>query len=192
VGSTRTTNVDVRIISATHRDIEQAVEENEFRQDLYYRLNVVNLEIPTLVDRREDIPLLANYFLKTITDSDVKKINGFSPEAMKTLIDGSWPGNIRQLLNVVEQAVALTTSPLISENLISEAINYNPPQTLPLAEARQAFEQDYLIRLLQSTNGNVSEAARIAKRNRTDFYKLLNRHHIAPSLFKGEPVSEKP
>jgi two-component system response regulator GlrR len=185
VGSTQTTNVNVRIISATHRDIEQAVEKNEFRQDLYYRFNVVNLEIPSLVDRREDIPILANHFLKELTDSEVKKINGFSPEAMKTLIDASWPGNIRQLRNVVEQAVALATSPIISENLILEAINQNPPQILPLAEARQAFEQDYLIRLLQSTNGNVSEAARIAKRNRTDFYKLLNRHHIAPSLFKS-------
>ena len=185
VGSTQTTNVDVRIISATHRDIKQAVEINEFRQDLYYRLNVVNLEIPSLADRKEDIPILANHFLGEITASDVKKINGFSPEAMKTLIDASWPGNIRQLRNVVEQAVALTTSPIISENLILEAINHNFTQILPLAEARQAFEQDYLIRLLQSTNGNVTEAARIAKRNRTDFYKLLNRHHIAPSLFKG-------
>ena len=185
VGSTQTTNINVRIISATHRDIEQAVEKKEFRQDLYYRFNVVNLEIPSLVDRREDIPILANHFLKELTDSDVKKINGFSPEAMKALIDASWPGNIRQLRNVVEQAVALATSPIISENLILEAINQNPPQILPLAEARQAFEQDYLIRLLQSTNGNVSKAARIAKRNRTDFYKLLNRHHIAPSLFKA-------
>ena len=192
VGSTQTTNVNVRIISATHRDIEQAVEKNEFRQDLYYRFNVVNLEIPSLVDRREDIPILANHFLKELTDSDVKKINGFSPEAMKTLIDASWPGNIRQLRNVVEQAVALTTSSIISENLILEAINHNPPQILPLAEARQAFEQDYLIRLLQSTNGNVSEAARIAKRNRTDFYKLLNRHHIAPSIFKVHPANEHP
>jgi two-component system response regulator GlrR len=188
VGSTKTTKVDVRIISATHRDIEQVVDKNEFRQDLYYRLNVVNLKIPALNDRREDIPMLANHFLKKFTESDIKKINGFSPEAMKTLIDASWPGNIRQLCNVVEQAVALTTSPIISEHLILEAINHNPPQIPPLAEARQAFEQDYLVRLLQSTNGNVSEAAKVAKRNRTDFYKLLNRHHIAPSAYKGSSV----
>jgi two-component system response regulator GlrR len=188
VGSTKTTKVDVRIISATHRDIEQVVDKNEFRQDLYYRLNVVNLKIPALNDRREDIPMLANHFLKKFTESDIKKINGFSPEAMKTLIDASWPGNIRQLCNVVEQAVALTTSAIISEHLILEAINHNPPQIPPLAEARQAFEQDYLVRLLQSTNGNVSEAAKVAKRNRTDFYKLLNRHHIAPSAYKGSSV----
>lgn len=188
VGSTKTTKVDVRIISATHRDIEQVVDKNEFRQDLYYRLNVVNLKIPALNDRREDIPMLANHFLKKFTESDIKKINGFSPEAMKTLIDASWPGNIRQLCNVVEQAVALTTSSIISEHLILEAINHNPPQIPPLAEARQAFEQDYLVRLLQSTNGNVSEAAKVAKRNRTDFYKLLNRHHIAPSAYKDSSV----
>jgi len=184
VGSTITVDVDARIISATHRNIEAAVKENTFRDDLFYRLNVVSLEIPPLHKRREDIPLLAHYFVKKITAQTPKEIRGFSPSAMKLLMEASWPGNIRQLQNVVEQAVALSSSPLITENLLSDALKQKSKKILPFAEARRIFEQEYLVQLLQTTQGNVTEAARQAKRNRTDFYKLLNRHHIVPSLFK--------
>jgi two-component system response regulator GlrR len=134
--------------------------------------------------RREDIPLLAHYFVKKITAQTPKEIRGFSPSAMKLLMEASWPGNIRQLQNVVEQAVALSSSPLITENLLSDALKQKSKKILPFAEARRIFEQEYLVQLLQTTQGNVTDAARQAKRNRTDFYKLLNRHHIVPSLFK--------
>ena len=184
VGSTIAVDVDARIISATHRNIEAAVKEKVFREDLFYRLNVVSLEIPPLHKRREDIPLLAHHFVKKITSQNGKEIRGFSPSAMKLLMEASWPGNIRQLQNVVEQAVALSSSPLITENLLSDALKQKPKKILPFAEARRIFEQEYLVQLLQTTQGNVTEAARQAKRNRTDFYKLLNRHHIVPSLFK--------
>lgn len=184
VGSTIAVDVDARIISATHRNIEAAVKEKTFREDLFYRLNVVSLEIPPLHKRREDIPLLAHYFVKKITAQTPKEIRGFSPSAMKLLMEASWPGNIRQLQNVVEQAVALSSSPLITENLLSDALKQKSKKILPFAEARRIFEQEYLVQLLQTTQGNVTEAARQAKRNRTDFYKLLNRHHIVPSLFK--------
>ncbi len=184
VGSTVPVDVDVRIISATHRDLKEALEKKVFREDLFYRLNVVNLEIPPLRDRLEDVPLLAHYFVKKIINGSGKKINGFAPSAMKLLMKVTWPGNIRQLQNVVEQVVALTTTPLITDNLLSEALQEEPKQIIPFAKARRSFEQEYLVKLLQTTRGNVTEASRLAHRNRTDFYKLLNRHHIVPSLFK--------
>lgn len=184
VGSTLAVDVDARIISATHRDIEAAVKDKIFREDLFYRLNVVNLEIPPLRNRKEDIPLLAQYFVKKLTAQSGKVIRGFSPAAMTLLLEAAWPGNVRQLQNVVAQAVALSTSPLITENLLADALKQKSKKILPFAEARRIFEQEYLVQLLQTTQGNVTEAARQAKRNRTDFYKLLNRHHIVPSLFK--------
>ena len=184
VGSTTPVSVDVRIISATHRDLEKAIVERQFREDLFYRLNVVGLVLPPLHERKEDIPLLAEYFVSILAGSEGKQVKKFTPEAMQALVDAAWPGNVRQLYNVVEHAVALSTGALISEDLLHDAIKQNRKKILPLAEARRQFEQQYLIQLLQTTRGNVSQAARIAHRNRTDFYKLLNRHHIVPSLFK--------
>jgi two-component system response regulator GlrR len=185
VGSTEPVPVDVRIISATHRDLDRAIEEKKFREDLFYRLNVVSLELPPLNERKEDIPLLVDYFINNLTDEADRQVKKFTPEAMQLLVDAAWPGNVRQLYNVVEHAVALSTSPIISEDLLHDAIKQHQSKILPLAEARRQFEQQYLIQLLQTTRGNVSQAARIAHRNRTDFYKLLNRHHIVPSLFKN-------
>ncbi len=185
VGSTEPVPVDVRIISATHRNLEEAIEQKKFREDLFYRLNVVSLELPPLNERKEDIPLLVDYFISNLVDDTDRQVKKFSPEAMQLLLDAAWPGNVRQLYNVVEHAVALSTSPIISEDLLHDAIKQHQSKILPLAEARRQFEQQYLIQLLQTTRGNVSQAARMAHRNRTDFYKLLNRHHIVPALFKS-------
>ena len=184
VGDTTSIAVDVRIISATHQDLEKSVAEKSFREDLYYRLNVVTLEVPLLKDRREDIPLLVEHFLKLINIQNERKIVGFSPDAMTMLLEAPWPGNIRQLQNVVEQAAALSTTDLIPVNLISAALKEENVKIPTFDEARFEFGQRYLVRLLQMTTGNVAQAARIAGRNRTDFYKILNRHHIAPALFK--------
>lgn len=185
VGSTAPVPVDVRIISATHRNLEKAVEEKMFRKDLFYRLNVVSLELPPLHERREDIPLLAEYFIRRLSGNDEKQVKKFTPEAMQSLVDAAWPGNIRQLYNVIENAFALGTSSLITDNLLHDAIKEHQRKVPPLSEARRQFEQQYLIQLLQTTNGDVSQAARIANRNQSDFNKLLNRHHIVPSLFKS-------
>lgn len=185
VGSVEPLDIDVRIISATHRQLESEISDGNFREDLYYRLNVVSLELPNLAGRREDIPLLAQHFLQELVGRSGKKVTGFSPEAMELLLSAAWPGNVRQLYNVVEQAVALSTSPVIPEELVSNAIKENRENILPFSEARREFEQQYLVRLMQITEGNVSHAARIAGRNRTEFYKLLGRHHIVPSLFKS-------
>ncbi len=184
VGSAKPVSVNVRIISATHKNLEEAILDNTFREDLFYRLNVVSLELPPLHKRKEDIPLLAEHFVTILTEKKEGQEKRFTPEAMKILVEAQWPGNIRQLYNVVENAVALATSSLITEDLLYDAIKQHQRKILPLSEARRQFEQQYLIQLLQTTQGNVSQAARLAERNRTDFYKLLNRHHIVPSLYK--------
>ena len=119
-----------------------------------------------------------------LTAKDEGQEKRFTPEAMQVLVEAPWPGNIRQLYNVVENAVALATSPLITEDLLVDALKQHQKKILPLAEARRQFEQQYLIQLLQTTRGNVSQAAKMANRNRTDFYKLLSRHHIVPALYK--------
>ncbi|MDQ2696000.1 MAG: sigma 54-interacting transcriptional regulator, partial [Pseudomonadota bacterium] len=186
VGSTQTVDVDVRIISATHRRLEEALEEGKFREDLYYRLNVVNLALPSLSERREDIPLLANHFLDRLRLKNRRTINAFAPESLELLVSAEWPGNVRQLYNVVEYCVALTATPIIPVALVRKALRDRTGEIVPLAEARSRFERDYLIQILQLTGGNVSQAARLAQRNRTDFYKLLSRHQLDPALFKAK------
>ena len=189
VGSTEAIPVDVRIISATHHDLEQAAQNGQFRDDLYYRLNVVMLELPGLAQRREDIPLLATHFLGQLQQSGPKKVNGFSQEAMELLVGAPWPGNVRQLWNVIEQTVALSTSPIIPAALVQRALRDKPRELPSFAEARDRFERDYLVQLLRITGGNVTHAARLAQRNRTEFYKLLRRYHLDPVQFRGTPAS---
>jgi two-component system response regulator GlrR len=190
VGSTETRAVDVRIVSATHRDLEAAIAGGEFREDLYYRLNVVNLALPPLRERREDIPLLARHFLAALTEKYRRRIHGFAPDALAMLAAADWPGNIRQLHNVLEQCVALCTTSTIPASLVARALREKPAEIQPLAEARAAFERDYLIGLLKLTRGQVSEVARLAGRNRTEVYRLLQRHGLTPALFKdrGDPA----
>lgn len=187
VGSTQTRSVDVRIISATHCDIDKEIRLGNFREDLYYRLNVVMLELPSLSDRRQDIPLLANFFLNNLVKENGKKVKAFAPEAMEMLMTAPWPGNVRQLQNVVEQSYALCTSHVVPARLVLKALRGKSGEVIPLTEAKRQFEHEYLLKLLQLTQGNVSQAARIANRNRTEFYKLLHRHKLEPGAFK-EPV----
>jgi two-component system response regulator GlrR len=184
VGSTQAIPIDVRIISATHRDLKAEIAAGGFREDLYYRLDVVALTIPVLSQRREDIPLLTNYFLSMFAEKYQKNINGFSPEAMEMLLSSSWPGNVRQLMNVVERCVVLSTTPLVSSVLVYDAMHREEEQLVSFEEARKSFERDYLVRVLKISGGNVTQAARLAKRNRTEFYKLLQRYQLDPSVFK--------
>ncbi|MBI4989628.1 MAG: sigma 54-interacting transcriptional regulator [Rhodocyclales bacterium] len=190
VGSTDMVPVDVRIISATHRDLSESIRGGSFRPDLYYRLNVVSLALPPLSERREDIPLLCAHFIEQLAGRYNKPARTFSPEAMELLVNASWPGNVRQLLNVVEQTVALSTSPLVPASLVQQALHDDNTMMVSLDEARRAFEHDYLLRLLRATEGNVTQAARMAQRNRTEFYKLLQRHDLSPALFKSEKAEK--
>ncbi len=184
IGSTQSVKVDVRIISATHRNLEESIKAATFREDLYYRLHVVALALPALSQRREDIPVLANHFLKTLAARYGKTLNGFAQDGMEVLVRHTWPGNVRELYNVVEQAVALATTPIITSGLLETAIRGEMGDLSSFESARFDFERDYLAKLLKITNGNVTQAARLAKRNRTEFYKLLQRHHLNPSMFK--------
>ncbi len=186
VGSTQAVSVDVRIISATHKNLQQAIKQNTFREDLYYRLNVVELELPPLIQRREDIPLLAQHFLSQSNKQSHYDMKGFSQEAMELLISAPWPGNIRQLQNVIEQSVALSSEVIISETLIKNALRDESSPLLSFQQAKDQFERDYLAKLLKITAGNVTQAARIAQRNRTEFYKLLNRHHLTAGAFRED------
>ncbi|MFJ5159631.1 two-component system response regulator GlrR [Pantoea sp. NPDC088449] len=184
LGSNRDLTINVRIISATHRDLPKAMEKKSFREDLYYRLNVVNLRIPALHERAEDIPLLANHLLRQSADRHKPFVRSFSVDAMKRLVGASWPGNVRQLVNVIEQCVALSTAPVIGDALVEQALAGENTALPTFVEARNQFELNYLRKLLQMTKGNVTNAARLAGRNRTEFYKLLSRHELDASEFK--------
>jgi two-component system response regulator GlrR len=184
LGATQSIPVDVRVISATHRDLEAQRAAGLFREDLYYRLNVVSLRLPPLAERREDIPVLATHLLRRLAERYHKPQPTLAPEAMALLIAAPWPGNVRQLLNLLEQAIALTTTAVIPASVVQNALREDASALAPFEEARRSFERDYLVRLLKITGGNVTQAAQMAKRNRTEFYKLLQRHKLEPSMFK--------
>jgi two-component system response regulator GlrR len=184
VGSTDAIDVDVRVISATHRDLQELMDQGSFREDLYYRLNVVNIKIPALDQRREDIPLLVAHFLQQISREAGQERKVYAPEAVEMLVTADWPGNVRQLYNVVRQNVALSRSPVISAELVQQSLGEHSGKLLSFSDARDEFTRNYLSQILQITTGNVSQAARLAKRNRTDFYKLLARHDLNPDQFK--------
>jgi two-component system response regulator GlrR len=183
VGSTQAIPANVRVISSTHSDLQQLMAAGQFREDLYYRLNVVHIEMPALNRRREDIPVLVAHFLSTITQqSGTRKI--YAPEAVELLATSDWPGNVRQLHNVVRQNFSLSQTPIIPVELVQQSLGGTHGKLPSFDEARDEFTRSYLSQILQITGGNVSQAARLAKRNRTDFYKLLGRHQLVPDDFK--------
>src|SRR5512144_1333700 len=184
VGATQPVPVDVRVISATHRDLDAQKAGGHFREDLYYRLNVVSLRLPALAERREDIPLLATHFLRRLAERYKRPVPTLAPAAMALLIAAPWPGNVRQLLNLLEQAVALATTSLIPESLVQGAGSEEARALVPLALAGISFAGFCLKKMLKITGGNVTQAALLAKRNRTEFYKLLQRHRLEPAMFK--------
>lgn len=185
IGSTRSVPVDVRIIAATHHDLEDGVAKKTFREDLFYRLNVITLELPPLAVRREDIPLLVEHFSQMLAGRNGNELKlRFAPEAMELLISAPWPGNVRQLFNILEQCFVLTTTPLVSRRLVERALSFRSDKLLSLNEARLQFERDYLIRMLSLTEGNIALAARLSRRNRSEFYKLLRRHELEPEQFR--------
>jgi two-component system, NtrC family, response regulator GlrR len=184
VGGDRAVRLDVRVICASHRQLEAEVAAGRFREDLFYRLNVVALSLPALAKRREDVPLLAGHFCAALAQRYGKPVTGFAAGALELLVAAPWPGNVRQLQNAVEKCVVLATGPLIETGLVQRALSQEAARMMPFDEARRQFERDYLTQLLKLTEGNVSQAARMARRNRTDFYALLGRHQLEPAAFK--------
>ncbi len=181
---------DVRIISAANRDLIKLVEKGEFREDLFYRLLVVNIFIPPLRDRKEDIPLLARYFVERFTKLFSKNIECIKPEALMYLTYFSWPGNTRQLENLLQEAVILSESNFIEkEHLNFRKYNKNINYTLhsfekTKKEINDEFEKKYLERVLDLFNGNVSKASQFAEKDRRDFYRLIKKHKIEPNIFR--------
>ena len=186
MGGQQPLDVDVRVIVATNKNLEDHVKQGLFREDLYYRIHVIPVVLPPLRERRDDIPVLTDHFLKKFCGEMNKKIKGFTPQALRRLMLRDGPGNVRELENTVEYAVAMTGQDVIAEDLILPTKAGAGEAIKPLKEAREAFEKNYLIRLLQLTQGNVTGAAELAGRYRADMYTLLQKYELNPSHYKKE------
>ena len=173
-----------RIIASTDLRPDDAQAEARYARELAEQLGAVSIELPPLAKRREDVPLLVQQCLDDVAEETAQPKRACSPEAMEQLAAARWPGNVRQLRMVVRQAAATGAGPVITADQVQEA--QGQITTLPsFDEAREEFTRQYLVQLMQVTQGNVSQAARLAKRNRTDFYKLLSRHGVEPEEFKS-------
>jgi two-component system, NtrC family, response regulator GlrR len=183
-GTDETQPVNARVMATTRQDLTQLMVQGKFREDLYYRLNVVHIDVPSLARRREDIPLLVAHFLEQIAiETGSRKI--YAPEAVEFLATADWPGNVRQLQAVVRQNATIAQTAVISAEIAEQAVGAGAAGLPSYDAARDEFTRNYLVQILQITGGNVSQAARLAKRNRTDFYKLLARHQLSPEEFKA-------
>jgi DNA-binding NtrC family response regulator len=189
VGSSKNCRADVRIIAATNVNVEKAVSEGRFRQDLYYRLNVIPLVLPPLRERQEDILLLARHFLKKYTAQLDKKIYDFSLDAMQELMCYPWPGNVRELEHVIERAI------IFSDQEIIKATDLSMPSSAPRLEHEsfreakgkviEQFEKNYLQRVLITNQGNITKAAAAAKKNRRAFWQLIRKHHLDVESYRA-------
>ena len=167
LGSSSTVKIDTRIISATNKDLENEIREGRFREDLYYRLNVVRTEIPPLRKRREDIPLLADYFLKQYVEKNRRLVKGFTPRAMDAIMRHDWPGNVRELENLIERAVIMTRGDMITLDEFPNTINHQVSEIdeveneLSTGRTLKDAEKEIIIRTLEETSGNRTHAAKI-------------------------------
>jgi two-component system, NtrC family, response regulator GlrR len=207
VGSEVPTEVDVRVIAATNKDLEELVKKRTFRDDLFYRIHVIPIFLPPLRDRKEDIVPLVEHFLKKCSQQMKKDVKGLTPEALRKLMLHDWPGNVRELENTVEYNVAMTQKEFVTEEYILQGrvassdnaqASGNDKQSpsdealRPLKDARDAFERDYLVQVLSMTDGNVSQAAKLAGKYRADFYDLLKKHDLKADDFKKNKSAASP
>ena len=173
-----------RLISGSNRNLADLVSRGRFREDLYYRLSTSRIDLPPLSQRRDDVPLLTAHFLDELARHSGQR-HVLAPDALELLMVGDWPGNVRQLQTLLQHAASLATGPVISAELVQRALGSgSAPQVSTFDEARDEFMRSYLVQLLQITRGNVTQAAKLAGRNRTDFYKLLARHGLQSEEFK--------
>jgi two-component system response regulator GlrR len=184
VGGRQTVKVDCRIIAASNKNLEQEIEKGNFREDLFYRIHVIPIKLPPLKERKEDIPILSRYFLQKISREMGKEIDEFSTDAMQKLISYPWPGNIRELENTIECAVAMTKRNIITEDLILQTQNINAEGLKSFKYAKENFEKNYLIQLFELTRGNVSKAAELAGKYRADIYELIKKYNLKLTDFR--------
>jgi len=185
LGSNRTVNVDTRIVAASNKNLEEEVKLGHFREDLFYRIHVIHIKVPPLRERKEDIPLLTRHFFRKYADKMKKETIGFSQGAFQKLMAYDWPGNVRELENCVESAVAMTDKKIISEDLVLQGKTSSPTGPMAFKDAKTEFEKQYLIHLMEITEGNVSQAAKLAGKYRADLYELLKKHDLDPEKFRG-------
>jgi DNA-binding NtrC family response regulator len=191
VGGTRAIKIDVRIIAATNADVPAAVRAGTFREDLFYRLNVVHVGVPPLRSRTDDIPLLVDHFVRRYVQESGKRIEGLTPDALELLRGYRWPGNVRELQNVIERAVVLTDGPTIGVDDLPLELSLGvasalPEELLPLNEASDRFEQQLVLRMLDRARGNVSEAARLLGLHRNSLKAKLARWKIRARDLRGD------
>ena len=191
LGGTKTIKVDVRLVAATNRDLRAALEDGTFREDLYYRLNVVPIDIPPLREHKEDIPELVNLFLSRFAQESGKKITGVSSEALKILMDHYWPGNVRELQNIMERASALAAGPLLEASDIqidsrAEKTSDSPASFLPQGMTLEQWEDEMIREALRRAHGNKSQAARLLGLSRNALRYRLSKIGIGDDPEKDE------
>jgi two-component system response regulator GlrR len=185
VGGEKPLEVDVRVVVATQKDLEDQVKRGLFREDLFYRIHVIPIQLPPLRERKEDIPLLVEHFLRKYGQQMKKEVRSLAPTALQKLMLHDWPGNVRELENTIEYAVAMTQQDTINEDSIFQTKGATSQEPFkPLKEAKDAYEKSYLIHLLAVCEGNVSKAAKLAGKYRADFYDLLKKHSLRNEDFK--------
>jgi two-component system response regulator GlrR len=184
VGGRKTIKMDIRFIASTNKNLKEEVKKGNFREDLFYRIHVIDIHLPPLRERQGDVPVLSHYFLDKLSREMNKEITGFSAPALQKLMLYSWPGNVRELQNTVESAVAMATESIISEDLILPALKTEVNNLKPLKDAKENFEKNYLRQLIELTDGNMAQAARLAGKYRADLYELLKKYDLKPSNFR--------
>jgi two-component system response regulator PilR (NtrC family) len=188
LGGIETLKVDVRVVAATNIDLQRAVEDGRFREDLYYRLNVIAVQLPPLRSRKEDIPALVNHFVEKYSIENDKRIKGLTPDALQALLDYDWPGNVRELENVIERGIVLTTDGSIGRDLIPDHVRSAPsfhvphvtvpPEGISLRDVISSFERRLIESTLESTGGVQKEAARLLGLKPTTLNEMIKRHGI--------------
>ncbi len=185
IGGTKSIKVNVRVVAASNVDIKKAVTNGTFREDLFYRIHVVPIYLPPLRERKDDIPLLATYFMREFCGALKKDIQEFTPAAIQRMMRYNWPGNVRELQNKIEHAVVMATKNVITpEDLFGDTDISNHPFH-SYKDAKERFEREYLENLLKISNGNISYASKMAKRYRADIYKLIKKYRINPDNYKN-------
>jgi len=194
IGSTNSIPLQVRVIAATHVNLENAVKERRFREDLYYRLNVLHLVVPPLRERAEDIPLFAQYFFKKFSNEKQLRVQGFSHRALQAMISYSWPGNVRELINRIRRAMVMCENSLISPNDLGFEKRGADPDHITLEQAREMAERNAILMALQFADYNISQTARQLRVSRVTLYRLIQKHNILgrPDRRRTPPPGSQP
>lgn len=185
VGSTKNRKINVRIIAASNTDLQKAVSEGTFRDDLFYRIHVMPVYLPPLRQRKDDIPLLATYFITEFCKALKKDPLGFSPAALQRMLLYDWPGNIRELRNKIEHAAIVANKNNIEPEDIFPERNTTTNVFHSYKDAKERFEREYIENLLKANNGNITNASKMASRYRADIYKLIKKYNINPEDYKA-------